>query len=388
MLEYALKAKLPIISVVTDDILNYKAVIEAVSGCKVAPLPKAVTMLGAGDAILVTDSTDFVTPEWYCRLTDMHRCLVVVNPTKSSPLMFDGGQLPTPEKLVKALLIDLLGKGVDVDEFLQPVRGLSLKAIGELVVLTQARTGAATPKELRRTRGMISPAIQGFSPLDTSYDFYDVPLKLKEWLDLNTKYFVSPTVEQLIPRGLLLDGPPGTGKSMASKAIANQFGCPLFRLDVATVLDRYIGQSEARVARILSMCEREAPCVLLIDEVEKLFGDDGEAGVMSRILSQLLWWLSEHRSRVFTVMTTNDATKIPAELYRAGRLDATMHLPRMKVKEAAMFGVKAMNSILPKKPALEQTRKVSDAIKALGGDLSQIEVINLVIETIKKEQWL
>lgn len=390
MIELALKAKLPLISVVTDDLLNYRQVLSELSGLKVSDPPKTISLLGSGESLIVTENMDYVTPDWYARLAHSQRTMVVVNPAKASPLLFDGGILPTPAKMVVVTLHDLLGPDANVDPLLPPLKGLSLRAIGEVMLLTQARVGMVNPTELRRTRGMINAAIQGLTALDTSYDFYELPEELAAWLQLNRKYFVEPTHPKLIPRGLLFEGPPGVGKSMAAKAIANSFGCPLYRMDVATVLDRFVGQSEARVAKILTMCEREAPCVLLIDEVEKLFGDEGDAGVTTRILSQLLWWLSEHQSRVFTVMTTNNASTIPAELYRSGRMDAKMQLVKMSQQQSIVFAGKVLQSMLgKKKPNLKQSTHLNTVMKAKEQvTFSQAEVTDLVYHEIKAQGWL
>ncbi|QIN95201.1 hypothetical protein DLP3_038 [Stenotrophomonas phage vB_SmaS_DLP_3] len=385
MLEYALKAKLPLVGVTTDDVINYKAVLEELSGVAIAPIPKTVSVVGAGKGLFVTTDSDYITAEWYERMAHNHRTMVVVNPKFPSPLLFDGGQLPTPTKMVMKLLTELLGAGVDEELYLPPLKGMSLKAIGEVVALTRARAGKVSVAELRRTRGMISPAIQGFTPIDTSYDFYELPKALSEWLSLNSKYFTSPTHPKLVPRGLLLEGPPGTGKTMGAKAISNEFGCPLYRLDIATVLDRYIGQSEARVAKILAMCEREAPCVLLIDEIEKLFGDEDSSGVTSRILSQLLWWLSEHQSMVFTVMTTNDAAKLPPELHRSGRIDKALFFPKMKKQEAKLFSMKVLGSLIPKSN-MKMQHHLHKALTL--EEYSAAEVTDLVYQEIKREGWL
>lgn len=388
MLELAVKAKLPLIAISTEDLLNYRQVIAEVTGSKIVLPPKTINLMGESDSLIVTDSFDYVTPEWYKRLTELHRSMVIVNPSKPSPLLFDAGILPTPPKMVKDYLDEVLGAGVDTEELVPCLKGLSLKAVGEVVMLTKARA-KVVPHELRRTRGMISTSIQGFTPLDTTYDFYEASEDLTAWLNLNAKYFTSPVSQKLTPRGILFEGPPGTGKSLAAKVIANRFGCSLYRLDVATVLDRFVGASETRVAKILSMCEREAPCVLLIDEVEKLFGEDGDSGVTTRILSQLLWWLSEHQSQVFTVMTTNDASKLPSELYRPGRMDTKMFLGKLQNSQLIPFAGKVLQSVLGAKPTVAQTKHLKEVLETKNGQqYSQMEVTNMVITEVKRKGWM
>lgn len=115
-----------------------------------------------------------------------------------------------------------------------------------------------------------------------------------------------------------------TGKTLASMYLASEFGVPLYRLDLGTMMGKYVGQSEESLNAALAQVDLVAPCVVIFDEVEKVFQNNSDSGVTSRMLSQLLWWLQSHKSKVFTVMTTNAIEKIPEELYREGRIDITL----------------------------------------------------------------
>jgi SpoVK/Ycf46/Vps4 family AAA+-type ATPase len=124
------------------------------------------------------------------------------------------------------------------------------------------------------------------------------------------------------PRGVLLAGVPGCGKSLSAKAIAGEWNLPLYRLDLATILGQYVGQSENRLREALDTADRVAPCVLWIDEIEKgLAGQNDSTGVGRRLVGQFLFWLQESRSRVFVVATANDVRTLPPELLRKGRFD-------------------------------------------------------------------
>ena len=116
---------------------------------------------------------------------------------------------------------------------------------------------------------------------------------------------------RLRPRGLLFDGKPGTGKTAGSKWIAEQFGVPLYRMDIGGTKGRYVGDSETALLSHLSGSTTQAPAVCLIDEIEKVFVDQHDGGTTTSMLSQLLWWLAEHKSRVLTIMTTNDGWQAP-----------------------------------------------------------------------------
>lgn len=388
MFQTALKARLPVIGVQTDDLPNFATSLQELAGVKVAELPKTKTS-NLGPYLFWTDDLGAITVELYKKLVESEHQVVVVNPDKKSSLVFDAGTLPTPDSMMRNYLKENVEAEL-VEPLIQALRGLSLKSASEVLMLTMARTGGATPKDVRHTRTLVGGMVQGLYPVDTSYDFYEFPEKLKNWLDLNAKFFTSPNVPpQLVPRGLMLDGPPGVGKSMAAKAIAKFFDIPLYRLDIATTMNRYIGESENRVARSLDLIEREAPCVLLIDEVEKIFTEHEDSGVTSRILSQLLWWMADHSSRVLVVMTTNALKKIPPELYRPGRLDFVMKIPRMSRAEARMFSTKVFKAVVGKEPSLVQLASMRDALDTSGqDDFSHAEVSEITYTCIKLGNWV
>ena len=126
------------------------------------------------------------------------------------------------------------------------------------------------------------------------------------------------------PRGVLLLGVPGCGKSLSAKAVSVSWQLPLYRLDMAAILGKYVGQSENRLRTALASAESVAPCVLWIDEIEKGFAGAAtdNTGVTMRLVGQFLYWLQESRARVFVVATANDVASLPQELLRNGRFDA------------------------------------------------------------------
>lgn len=126
------------------------------------------------------------------------------------------------------------------------------------------------------------------------------------------------------PRGILLVGVPGCGKSMSAKSIAANWKMPLYRLDFATVQGQYVGQTEQQLKDALTTAENVAPCVLWIDEIEKGLsgaGSSGDGGVSTRMVGQFLFWLQECKKQVFVVATANDVSMLPSELLRRGRFD-------------------------------------------------------------------
>jgi hypothetical protein len=127
------------------------------------------------------------------------------------------------------------------------------------------------------------------------------------------------------PRGLLLVGVPGCGKSLSAKAVAAEWKMPLLKFDLGKVFGGLVGQSEENMRRAIKLAEGVAPCILWIDEIEKGLagarGDAGDAGTASRVFGTLLTWMEEKQSPVFVIATANDISALPPELMRKGRFD-------------------------------------------------------------------
>jgi len=149
--------------------------------------------------------------------------------------------------------------------------------------------------------------------------------ELKSWLAKRSAAFGASARDFGLPspRGVLLLGVPGCGKSLTAKAIGAAWKLPLLRFDVGSVFGKYVGESEANLRRALRAAEAVAPCVLWIDEMEKAFavsrGEDG--GTSLRIFGAFLSWLQDKRAPVFVVGTANSVDQLPPELLRRGRLD-------------------------------------------------------------------
>ena len=157
-------------------------------------------------------------------------------------------------------------------------------------------------------------------------DFSDVGgfHTLKSWLQKRKNFFLNLKNESQvdIPKGIMLLGVQGCGKSLAAKAVAGVWGIPLIRLDFGAIYDKYIGNTEKNIREALRSAESLSPCVLWIDEIEKGINSEGtDSGTSGRVLGTLLTWMSENESRVFVVATANDIQSLPPELVRKGRMD-------------------------------------------------------------------
>jgi len=153
---------------------------------------------------------------------------------------------------------------------------------------------------------------------------------LKVWLNQRYRAFSKEAREYglPIPKGVLLVGAQGTGKSLTAKSISKSWSMPLLRLDVGRLFSSLVGSSEARTREAISRAEAMSPCILWIDEIDKGFGGDArsDGGTSQRVLASLLTWMSEKESAVFVIATANAIDKLPAELLRKGRFDEIFYL--------------------------------------------------------------
>ncbi len=157
---------------------------------------------------------------------------------------------------------------------------------------------------------------------------------LKSWLRLRRNAFLDANEDR--PKGVLLLGVQGGGKSLAAKAIAGFWGIPLLRLDFGTLYNKFFGETERNLRNSLKQAELMAPCVLWMDEIEKgLATGQSDNATSKRVLGTLLTWMAENQKSVFIVATSNDISELPPELVRKGRLDEVffVDLPNAEIRK-------------------------------------------------------
>ena len=164
---------------------------------------------------------------------------------------------------------------------------------------------------------------------------------LKKWL--KKKAVVMKNLDQAkrfgvdSPKGVLIAGVPGCGKSLSAKAAADLFQVPLLRMDMGRLMGKYVGESEENLRKAIALAEAISPCVLWVDELEKAFAGIGGAGgaaeVTTRLFGNFLTWMQEKKSPVFVVATANDIIKLPPELLRKGRFDEIYYVGLPNAKE-------------------------------------------------------
>jgi len=163
---------------------------------------------------------------------------------------------------------------------------------------------------------------------------------LKDWLKKRkTSFGIQASNYGLpTPRGLLLVGIQGTGKSLTAKAIGNEWQLPLLKLDVGKLFGGIVGESESRLRQMINVAETLSPCILWIDEIDKAFNTNdsrSDSGTSSRVLGTFISWLSEKTKPVFVVATANNVELLPLEIIRKGRFDEIffLDLPQMQERE-------------------------------------------------------
>lgn len=163
---------------------------------------------------------------------------------------------------------------------------------------------------------------------------------LKQWVRMRQDAFTEEARRYGIPnpKGVLLVGIQGTGKSLSAKTIAHEWRLPLLRLDTGRLFGGIVGESESRVRQMIQLTEAIAPCVLWIDEIDKAFGNitagaDGDSGTSRRVFGSLITWMQEKKTPVFIVATANNVRILPAELLRKGRFDEIFFLNLPNVRE-------------------------------------------------------
>lgn len=178
-----------------------------------------------------------------------------------------------------------------------------------------------------KRRSLSAGGLLEFVDAPTSLDSIGGLDKLKTWLRLRERALDEDASDFGIdpPRGLLLLGIQGAGKSLASKAVATAWKRPLLRMDVGALYDKFVGQSERQLREALKQAEMMSPCILWIDEIEKAFAgaanQSTDGGLSRRMFGALLTWMQEHTAPVFLIATANDVSALPPELLRKGRFD-------------------------------------------------------------------
>jgi hypothetical protein len=236
----------------------------------------------------------------------------------------------------------------ELDRLLQALGGMTINQARQAIAEAALDDGKLDSQDIERILDRKADAIREgglleyFPPADNRYELGGFG-KLKAWLD-RARVGFSPEARSLnlkAPRGILLVGVQGCGKSLAAKVIAREWMLPLLKLDAGSLYDKFVGESEKRFRKAVSLAESMAPVVLWIDEIEKGItpgGSSSDGGLSQRLFGAFLTWLQEKREEVFVVATANDLFILPPELMRKGRFDEIffVDLPDEKERETIL----------------------------------------------------
>ena len=254
---------------------------------------------------------------------------------------------------IKQIILDFIEdnrmKGIKdslLDEMALAFKGLTEFEVNNLLALAYADDGELSRSDLHlifdQKQQMIKKAgILEMIPLKEKFEDIGGLENLKEWFMRKARIYKD--IERArkygvdMPKGVLIAGLPGCGKSLSAKAAADLFEVPLLRLDMGRLMGKYVGESEGNLRQAIALAEAISPCVLWIDELEKAFagigGNGGGADVTTRLFGNFLTWMQEKDNPVFVVATANDITKLPPELLRKGRFDEIFYVGLPKDRE-------------------------------------------------------
>jgi SpoVK/Ycf46/Vps4 family AAA+-type ATPase len=237
-----------------------------------------------------------------------------------------------------------------IDDLVRSAQGLSMERIRRVLTRAIADHGKLEAEDVElileeKRQSIRQTQILDFYPATEEISDIGGLDNLKDWLLRRGGAFSEQARAYGLPnpRGLLLVGIQGTGKSLTAKAIAHNWHLPLLRLDVGRLFAGLVGESESRTRQMINLAEALAPCVLWIDEIDKAFAgasSKGDGGTTSRVFGTFITWLAEKRSSVFVVATANNIQSLPPEMLRKGRFDEIFFvgLPS-QAERAAIFEV-------------------------------------------------
>jgi len=329
---------------------------------------KSIAEGGEKQLFILKDPHDFLKDplsirqfkEAYFTLKTTFGSIIVVSPILQIPTELEkmitviDVPLPTFDELKEKLLEivnevnEAHGLAIKLDngkleEIVKAGLGLTMSEFEHTVAKSIVKHRDVIPEEIVKEKEQIirkTGVLEYYHSVETLKDVGGLE-NLKEWLIKRKAAFTEKARKFGLkpPKGILLAGAPGTGKSLTAKVTANIFGFPLLRMDVASIFGQYVGESERNMRAALKIAESVSPSLLWLDEVERIVAgyqsSSTDSGVTSRVIGQLLTWMQERSDDkpVFVIMTTNDPLALPPQLIRAGRLDEIFHVDLPNEKE-------------------------------------------------------
>jgi AAA+ superfamily predicted ATPase len=286
----------------------------------------------------------------------------------------------TTNKAIDLLVRNLVGLSAT------DVRRLALKAINDDGVISESEL----PEVMRAKYELLGrDGVLSFEYETAKFSEIGGMHRLRNWLEVRQEFFLEETDAQLDPpRGVLLLGVQGCGKSLIAKAAAAIFRAPLLRLDFGVLYNKYYGETERNLRKAFETAEVMSPCVLWMDEIEKgVAVQNDDDGLSRRILGTFLTWMSERKKPVFVVATANDIMRLPPELVRKGRFDEIffVDLPSLENRRDILLIHLRKRSLDPAEFDLE---KIIEATKGFSGSEIEQAIVSAMYTARAKRHML
>ncbi len=276
----------------------------------------------------------------------------------------------------------------ELNQLLNNLKGLTLLEAEKILTRAIIEDGGLNAKDIQKVIDAKRTVVERdglleYFPAEHGMSKIADMATLKDWLNKRRMIITEPeravSFGLAFPKGILLLGVPGSGKSLCAKAVSMEWGLPLLKMDPSNLYNKYIGESERNFKRAMETAEKMAPVILWIDEIEKAFASGGseDGGVSQRVLGTFLSWLQDRKGDVFVVATANDVEKLPPEFLRKGRFDEVffVDLPDAESR-AAIFSIHLKRRGKdPAKFDIETLAKAADGFS--GAEIEQVVVSGL-----------
>lgn len=276
--------------------------------------------------------------------------IIVISPTHGSNVTLDHlFKELTYDDLTEEDIVELLeayannrNQTIDPQAISKLLIGFNRREIIELLDESFARYGVLNLDALKTKKINLIKAsgLLEYREVSTTMDDIGGNKRFKAWFE-ETKLCMQPEAREMgldLPKGYLALGIPGSSKTFAAEAVANDLGVPFLKLNMSSILTKFVGESERKIQQARLLIESCAPCVLLIDEVEKALGgyqssNASDSGTLARVFGTVLEMLNDNKNGIFTIMTSNNVKDLPPELTRTGRLDAIWYFSTPTLEE-------------------------------------------------------
>ena len=303
----------------------------------------------------------------------------------------------TRDKLSR-MKVDININEEDTNRLLSNLTGLTLTEAEKIITKLIVEDGELSSADVRRVAEAKKVIVERegvleYYPAEENMSEIADLATLKSWLSKRKEIVVNPEKARefglTFPKGILLLGVPGCGKSLCAKAVAMEWGLPLLKMDPSSLYNKYVGESEKNFNRAMKTAEKMSPVVLWIDEIEKAFSSDAgtaDGGLSTRIFGTFLSWLQDRKGDVFIVATANDVNALPPEFMRKGRFDEIffVDLPDEETRRS-IFSIHLQKR--GKDPALFDLGELSASANGFSGsEIEQVIVSGLYSAFSEKKE--